>query len=160
MDTTRHVFRNYDVFLLKPYLNLQMLLGKHLGLKGSVSKLLEEKDPKTIELHEMVDELLHETKQTGLIQAHGIYRFFPAQAEGDTIVVYDPDQPGIIRERFTFPRQDHEPYLCLADFLKPIGSGDMDYLGIFAVTTGQGIREEAFRLKERGIILNLTLFKR
>jgi 5-methyltetrahydrofolate--homocysteine methyltransferase len=38
----------------------------------------------------------------------------------------------------------------LADFLKPVSSGIMDYVGFMVVTAGQGIREQAEKLKESG----------
>jgi len=158
-DTQRHVFRDYDLYLLKPYLNWQMLLGKHLGVKGAVSELLAAGDRRALELKELVDEVLAEAARLKLIQAHGMYRFFPAQAEGDTVVIYDPLEPGEIRERIRFPRQAHPPYLCLADYLQPVQSGEMDFLGMFAVTAGVGVREVAERLIARGEYLKAHVYQ-
>src|SRR4029077_15751570 len=41
-DLDLHVLRNVPLSHVYPYLNLQMLLGKHLGVKGSVGRLLEQ----------------------------------------------------------------------------------------------------------------------
>ncbi|GAX88502.1 methionine synthase [Effusibacillus lacus] len=149
-DLERHILRDYPVSHLQPYLNLRMLLGKHLGVKGNVEKLLEEKDPKTTELMDVINHLLKEAKETGLIRAHGMYRFFPAQSSGNDILIYDPKNPAKILERFTFPRQLQDPYLCLADFLKPVESGVMDYVGFLVVTAGGGVRERANEWKDKG----------
>lgn len=149
-DTERHVLEGYSLSELKPYLNLQMLLGKHLGVKGSVPKLLAEGDEKATELHAFVEEFLEEAMATGLIRANGIYRFFPAQADGEDILIYDPQDHTKVLERIPFTRQAQEPYLCLSDFLRPVESGEMDYVGFLAVTTGSGIRSQAQLLKERG----------
>jgi 5-methyltetrahydrofolate--homocysteine methyltransferase len=149
-DLDRHVLKNYPVAQIRPYINWQMLLGHHLGLKGKVSRLLEEKDERALELKGLIDELLEEAQDKGLITAHGLYQFFPAQGEGDDVIIYDRAEPFKVIERFTFPRQSEPPYLCLADYLKSTDSGQMDYVAFFAVTAGQGIREQALKWKEEG----------
>ncbi len=149
-DTDRHVLRNYPISHLQPYLNLRMLLGKHLGVRGNVDRLLEEGDQKVTELYGVVEEILREARDNGLIHTNGMYQFFPAQADGDDILIYDPQDHTRVLERFSFPRQPDEPYLCLADFLRPVESKEMDYVGFLSVTAGQGVREHATRLKEQG----------
>ncbi|MCK9905805.1 hypothetical protein MXD63_38175, partial [Frankia sp. Cpl3] len=78
------------------------------------------------------------------------YQFFPAQADGDDVVVYDPKDHSKQLERFQFPRQPEEPYLCLSDFLRPVECGEMDYVGFLTVTAGHQIRENSTALKESG----------
>lgn len=149
-DTDRHILRDYPIGHLIPYVNLEMLLGKHLGLRGSVEKLLLAKDEKAVQLKEVVDSIFNDAKTKGIIQAHGMYRFFPAQGEGNDIVIYDPKQPDKVLKRFSFPRQNVEPYLCLSDFLKPVESGQMDYVGFLVVTAGHGVRELSGEWKDKG----------
>ncbi|MFC4767078.1 methionine synthase [Effusibacillus consociatus] len=149
-DLERHVLRDYPISFLQPYINLRMLLGKHLGVKGNVEKLLEEGDPKTTELMEVINQLLQEAKDKGVIQAQGMYRFFPAQSSGNDILIYDPQDHTKVVEKFSFPRQQQAPYLCLADFLKPVESGVMDYVGFLVVTAGKGVREIANEWKDKG----------
>ncbi|MED4968119.1 vitamin B12 dependent-methionine synthase activation domain-containing protein, partial [Heyndrickxia coagulans] len=48
-----------------------------------------------------------------------------------------------ILERFTFPRQAKPPYLCLADYVRSVDSGVIDYVGMFAVVAGKNIRHHA-----------------
>ncbi len=149
-DLDRHVLKHYPISHLQPYLNLRMLLGKHLGVKGNVDKLLADKDPKVLELYGLVEELLKEAREENLIEAHGLYQFYPAQADGNDILVYDPADLTKVLERFSFPRQTQAPYLCLSDFLRPVESGEMDHIGFLTVTAGKGIREKAEQWKERG----------
>ncbi|WP_019119769.1 methionine synthase [Brevibacillus massiliensis] len=149
-DLERHVLRDYPIGHLQPYINLRMLLGKHLGVRGNVDKLLAEGDEKTVQLYGVVEELLREAREEGLIRAHGMYQFFPAQADGDDILIYDPADQTRLVERFTFPRQPDEPHLCLSDFLRPVESGEMDYVGFLAVTCGHNIREQSTKWKESG----------
>jgi 5-methyltetrahydrofolate--homocysteine methyltransferase len=149
-DTERHVLKDYPIGHLLPYVNLEMLLGKHLGIRGSVEKQLKENDPKTMQLKEVVDGIFREAQQDGIIKANGMYRFFPAQSSGNDILVYDPEDHSKVLERFSFPRQDVEPYLCLADFLKSVESGVMDYVGFLVVTAGHGVRELSGEWKDKG----------
>ncbi|MFC3884335.1 methionine synthase [Bacillus songklensis] len=152
-DTKRHIIRQYDVAQVEPYINLQMLLGHHLGIKGKISRLLQEKDERTLKIKEIVDELISFAKKENLIQPSAMYQFFPAQSDGNKVIVYDPEQPNKVLETFDFPRQTKEPYLCLADYLKSVDSGEMDYVCFMAVTAGRGIRELAKTFKEQGDFL-------
>ncbi|MFD0699048.1 methionine synthase [Paenibacillus sp. GCM10027628] len=149
-DLERHVMRDYPISHLMPYVNMQMLLGHHLGLKGKVEQLLGDKDTKAIQLKDTVDSILYSAQKEHIIKAHGMYRFFPAQSNGDDVIVYDPQDHSKVLETFTFPRQDKEPYLCLADYLKSVESGQMDYVGFLLVTAGHGINELAKEWRDRG----------
>jgi len=149
-DTERHIMRDYPIAHLLPYVNMQMLLGHHLGLKGKVATLLEERDPKALQLKSVVDDIFEDAIKNGTIKANGMYRFFPAQSQGNDVIVYDPEDHSRVLQTFTFPRQDVEPYLCLADYLKPVDSGEMDYVGFLVVTAGAGIRDLAEAYKQKG----------
>ncbi|WP_315792886.1 methionine synthase [Paenibacillus sp. BIC5C1] len=149
-DLERHVMRNYPLSHILPYVNMQMLLGHHLGLRGSVEQLLASGDQKATDLKAVVDDIMQEAVRDGIIQAHAMYRFFPAQSSGNSVIIYDPENTSNILHTFTFPRQKVEPYLCLSDFLKPVESGQMDYVGFMVVTAGHGVRELSTAWKEQG----------
>jgi 5-methyltetrahydrofolate--homocysteine methyltransferase len=77
------------------------------------------------------------------IEARGVYGFWPAASSGDDIVVYENEARDVESMRFVTLRQqesktDDKPYLALADFVAPAGSGAKDYVGAFAVTAGLG----------------------
>ncbi|HEX7056454.1 MAG TPA: methionine synthase [Bacilli bacterium] len=149
-DFERHVLRNYPISHIAPYINLQMLMGHHLGVRGNVEELIAQKDPKALEIKAIIDELLNEAIRNKIINPSGMYRFFPAQSQGNDIFVYDPDDHGKILKKFSFPRQQKAPYLCLADFLKSVESGVMDYVGFMNATAGHGIRQLAEEWKQKG----------
>jgi len=149
-DFTRHILRDYLVEHVLPYVNWRMLLGKHLGLRGPVERLLAEGDGRALELKATVEQLIEDGKREGFLRLHGVYQYFPAQADGDDILIYDPQDTSRVIERFSFPRQEVAPYLCLADFLKPADSVEMDNLALMVVTAGDGIQERARRWKEQG----------
>ncbi|PKG45509.1 MULTISPECIES: methionine synthase [unclassified Planococcus (in: firmicutes)] len=148
-DLRRHVSKEYSVAHLYPYVNMRTLIGHHLGLRGYSDKLLQQGDTRAVELHELATKFL----QSGLLKPAGMYQFFPAQSDGDDVIIYDPKDAKREIERFTFPRQAKAPFLCLADYLKSTASGEMDYVAFMQVTAGHGVRNEATRLKEAGRFL-------
>jgi 5-methyltetrahydrofolate--homocysteine methyltransferase len=144
-DLQPHVLRDVPLSHVYPYLNLQMLYGKHLGLRGIVSRLLADGDPKALELHAVVEDLKREATTHGWLRAHGIYQWFRARAAADTLELLTPD--GAPLAAFTFPRQSAGERLCLSDYVRD----DVDdYVALFAVTCGEGVRDRAEALKNRG----------
>ncbi len=144
-DLEPHVLRDVPLPHIYPYLNLQMLYGKHLGLRGLVERLLASGDPKALELHATVEQLKRDAVAERLLRAHGVYRWFRARAAGDAVIVLDPG--GRELARLEFPRQATGERLCLADYLRD----DVDdFIALFALTCGQGVRELAAGWKDRG----------
>ena len=150
VDLERHVLRDHPLSFLRPYLSWQMLLGRHLGLKGNVEKRLAALDEQAVTLKDQVEALLDECSKSKVLQAHATYRFFPAQAFGDQLRIYDPKDTTRVVETFDFPRQKGDLHLCLSDFVKPVESGVMDYVAFFVVTTGVAVREQAEAWKASG----------
>jgi 5-methyltetrahydrofolate--homocysteine methyltransferase len=146
-DLELHVLRDVPLTHVFPYLNLQMLLGKHLGVKGSVARLLEQRDPKVVEINEVVEQLERLAVEQRILHASGLYRFYEACSAGDDLLLVDG---GREIARFRFPRQPAGERLCLSDYVREQGSGQKDYVALFAVTCGAGVRELAERWKEEG----------
>ncbi|HVB37238.1 MAG TPA: methionine synthase, partial [Vicinamibacterales bacterium] len=99
------------------------------------------------ELYDHAQALLKEIVEGGRLTANGTYGFWPANSDGDDLVIYAPGvtKPGG-RELMRFPmlRQqdviaDDKPNRSLADFVAPKESGRLDYVGAFAVTAGIGV---------------------
>jgi 5-methyltetrahydrofolate--homocysteine methyltransferase len=144
-DLERHIVRDVPLAHVYPYLNFQMLFGKHLGLRGPVVRLLEAGDPKALELQEVVETLKAEAAREGWLHAHGVYQWFRARAAGQTLTLLGPDgQPAA---SFTFPRQPDGERLCLSDYVREDRD---DYVALFVVTCGAGVRQRAAAWKERG----------
>ena len=99
-------------------------------LKGKYPAILAQ--PAARELFDEANALLDEIVDGGLLQAHGVYGFWPAHADGDDIVV--DATPGAAERRLPMLRQqvsrtDTRPNRCLADFVAAAG----DHIGGFAV---------------------------
>ncbi len=148
-DLKLHVLRGYDLAEIFPYINPAMLYSRHLGLRN-FEQALAGGDPRAAELKAAVEAVEDVMLAHDDITANAVYRFFPAQSDGDrTILIFAPKGHEVI-ERFTFGRQSDEPGLCLADYVIPRSSGITDYLGMFATTVGTGVRALAQEWKDRG----------
>ncbi|HEY3383343.1 MAG TPA: methionine synthase [Vicinamibacterales bacterium] len=70
-----------------------------------------------------------------------VYGYFPAQSDGNELVVFHPDDHSQVMTRLSFPRQREEEHLCLADFFLPLGSEKMDVAALQVVTVGAAATE-------------------
>ncbi len=145
-DLERHAGGAPDLRALWPYVSPAMLYGKHLGVKGAIDRLVEAKDPKFLEIREVVQSVQKRCEE-GWMKARSVWQFFKANSRGNALFLYDPAGREI--ERFDFPRQREPDGLCLADFVRPAESG-FDYVALFVTTVGEGIRARAGELKDRG----------
>ncbi|MGH7964053.1 MAG: vitamin B12 dependent-methionine synthase activation domain-containing protein, partial [Candidatus Binatia bacterium] len=152
-DLRSHIIDDYDLEVIFAYLNPSMLYGKHLGLKGNLETLLEQGDEKAVHLYRQVRAMEDEILAKKLLRARAVYKFFPAQAAGDTILVYNSAGTEVI-ETFLFPRQVHGEGLCLSDFVAPRDSGKLDYIALFTVTCGHGVRDLSEQYKQAGQYLH------
>ncbi|MBY0490101.1 MAG: methionine synthase [Gemmatimonadaceae bacterium] len=90
-------------------------------------------------------ELLQRIVRENRLEARAAFGFWPANAEGDDIVVYTDETRETVAARLHMLRQqidkkgDGRPNYSLSDFVAPRDSGVLDYIGAFAVTTGHGM---------------------
>ena len=148
-DLRLHTLDDYDLDTVFAYLNPSMLYGKHLGLKGNLETLLTQGNEKAVELHQQVEAVMDEVIAKKLLRAQAVYQFFPAQAEGDSLRLYRANGKDIATT-FLFPRQQHGEGLCLSDFVAPTSSDKQDYIALFAVTCGHGVRALAEQYRQTG----------
>jgi 5-methyltetrahydrofolate--homocysteine methyltransferase len=66
-----------------------------------------------------------------------VYGYWPANASGNDVILYDPAESDREVARFSLPRQGREGGVCIADFLRDASSGERDVIGLQVVTVGQ-----------------------
>ncbi|MGZ4196601.1 MAG: homocysteine S-methyltransferase family protein [Solirubrobacteraceae bacterium] len=80
--------------------------------------------------------------------------YFPCNSDGNELIVWDPEDfdPANPREleRLVFPRQPKHDRICLADFYRPLDSGEVDVVALQAVTAGDEVTELMGRLESEG----------
>ena len=94
-------------------------------LKGKYPAILQQ--PAARELYDDALAMLGEITAGGLLQARGVYGFWPAHAEGDDVAIEGGPRFPMLRQQVA--RSDARPNRCLADYVAPAG----DHLGAFAV---------------------------
>jgi 5-methyltetrahydrofolate--homocysteine methyltransferase len=95
----------------------------------------------------VVREWLARAKAEKVVTPEVVYGYYPANGDGDDLVVWHPDAPGTKElVRFTFPRQTRGRFLCISDFFRPLDSGEVDVLPVQVVTMGRRISEVAQEL--------------
>jgi 5-methyltetrahydrofolate--homocysteine methyltransferase len=147
------VKKDYDLREIFPYINDTALFKNQWQLKTASQedylRLVEEK------FRPIKKELQDEVIASGLFDPKVVYGYFPAQSDGNDIVVYDPESRAGAPApheflRFTFPRQREGRKLCISDFFAPKSSGKMDVLGLSLVTIGSRASVETQHLFENG----------
>jgi len=151
------VEKSYDLREIFNYINDTALFKNQWQLKTAsqedYARLVEEK------YRPIKKKLEEEVLASGLFEPKVVYGYFPAQGEGNDVIVYTPEDhshgehrgsQGKELLRFTFPRQKEGRKLSIADFLAPKSSGKMDVLGLSLVTIGPKATQETQRLFENG----------
>jgi 5-methyltetrahydrofolate--homocysteine methyltransferase len=113
------------------------------GVKGDAwAKLLREDFQPRLERMWREQTYLHPRALVG---------YFPCNADGNELIIWDPAAPGQTElDRLLFPRQPRHDRICLADFYRPVGSGQTDVVALQAVTAGQEVTELMARLEADG----------
>ena len=113
-------------------------------LRGRYPAILENAEAKR--LFQDAQALLNRIVEGNLLVAKGVYAFFPANAVGDDVEVYEDSSRKSVLANFHFLRQqmakpDDQFNHCLADYIAPKkadGQALPDYIGAFAVSAGFG----------------------
>ena len=105
-------------------------------------------------LYEDAQVMLNRILEERWFEARGVVGFWPANADGDDIVLYtDETRTRELARLHTLRQQmiksEAKPNLALSDFVAPVG-GAPDWIGGFAVTAGHGEGAVARRFKAEG----------
>lgn len=119
-------------------------------LRGLYPKVLTHSKwgPQARELFEDAQKTLEDIVVNKRFDPRVIVQCFRANSLGDDIELYADDDRNEVLGAFHFLRQqrsnkDDPAMRSLADYVAPLSSGRMDYMGAFAVTSGSGVEEYA-----------------
>ncbi|MFN2636424.1 MAG: methionine synthase [Gemmatimonadaceae bacterium] len=125
-----------EVFAL---LDLDELYRLQWGARGSGEQY---KTTVKKEFEPALERLKKDAKKNVWIKPQVVYGYFPAQSQGNDVIIYDPaaysSDGASLREiaRFHFPRMVGRERLCLADYIRSVDSGDVDVVPLQVVTVG------------------------
>jgi 5-methyltetrahydrofolate--homocysteine methyltransferase len=91
-------------------------------------------------------EELAKAKAAGLLVPQVVYGYFPANSDGDDLVIWTDEARTAEAARFHYPRQRKEPFLCIADFFRPASGDEVDFVAFQVVTMGPAVSEATAKL--------------
>jgi 5-methyltetrahydrofolate--homocysteine methyltransferase len=136
-----------DVF---PYLDRHVLFKLHWGgrgKKGEEWRKIVEGDGQD---EGFAPKLERMWREQDYLRPRAKLGYFPCHADGNELIVYDPENPERELERLVFPRQPRHDRICLTDFYRPLDSGERDVVALQAVTAGSEVTKLINRLEQEG----------
>ncbi|GAA0985251.1 Methionine synthase [Nocardioides aquaticus] len=142
-----HQLEAYDLAELREYIDWQPFFNAW-EMKGRFPDILN--NPTTGEtarkLYDDAQEMLDQVVAEKWLTARGVYGLFPANADGDDVVVWADGDRQERRAVLHQLRQQGEhragvPHRALSDYVAPLATGLPDHVGAFAVTAGIGLGE-------------------
>jgi 5-methyltetrahydrofolate--homocysteine methyltransferase len=128
-----------------PYLDRHVLFKLHWGGKGvkgeEWERLVRDDFQPRLERMWAEQDYLHARAKVG---------YFPCNSDGNDLVIFDPEDHDREIERLTFPRQPKHDRICLADFYRPLDSGERDVVALQGVTVGPEVTEVIEKLEAEG----------
>jgi 5-methyltetrahydrofolate--homocysteine methyltransferase len=125
------------------YLNLTALFRNQWGYRPQDG----EDDPAFKErVRSILREQLAIAKEDDLLVPQVVWGHFPGASDGNDLVLYGDESRQEETVRFSFPRQRQSPFMCIADFFRPVESPDHDYASFMLVTMGPRVSERCQEL--------------
>jgi 5-methyltetrahydrofolate--homocysteine methyltransferase len=133
-----------------PYLDRHVLFKLHWGGKGIKGEAWRDLVEGTSEEEGFAPRLERMWREQDYLHPRARLGYFPCNADGNELVVFDPENPEQEIERLVFPRQPKHDRICLADFFRPLDSGERDVVALQGVTVGPEVTELMERLERDG----------
>jgi 5-methyltetrahydrofolate--homocysteine methyltransferase len=125
-----------------PYLNERMLYQFQWGYRKDGRTLAEYREWAKDELRPVLRRMLDIAIREAILVPQAAYGYWPCAAEGNDVILFET---GGEREltRFSFPRQNKEGGLCIADFFRDVASNERDVIALQVVTMGRRASDAA-----------------
>jgi 5-methyltetrahydrofolate--homocysteine methyltransferase len=128
------VVKNMPLEIVLTHLNINELYRLSWGAKNTHG---DEWTKLKAEFDARLDKMKREAMREKWLNPQGVYGLFPCQADGDDLIVYNPENLDKVLTRFNFPRQPYDEHLALSDYYAPVSLGLMDVVAFQVVTVGQ-----------------------
>jgi 5-methyltetrahydrofolate--homocysteine methyltransferase len=125
-----------------PYLNERMLYQFQWGYRKDGRSLAEYKEWARKELRPVMARIADISIRENILVPQAAYGYWRCAAEGNDVILFDDSGRREVG-RFSFPRQNREGGLCIADFFRDINDKERDVIGLQVVTMGRRASEAA-----------------
>jgi 5-methyltetrahydrofolate--homocysteine methyltransferase len=133
-----------------PYLDRHVLFKLHWGGKGVKGEAWRELVEGNGEEEGFAPRLERMWREQDYLHPRARLGYFPCNSSGNELIIFDPEDPERELERLVFPRQPKHDRICLADFYRPLESGERDVVALQGVTVGPEVTELIERLEGEG----------
>src|SRR3954465_8596625 len=89
-------------------------------------------------------------READYLHPRALLGYFPCNAVGNSLELYDPEDPEKVLEKLVFPRQPGHDRICITDFYRPKETGERDVVAIQAVTAGSQVTQLMAELEKQG----------
>jgi 5-methyltetrahydrofolate--homocysteine methyltransferase len=148
VETDNHVFvppfigsrveKGLSLDEIAAYVNETALFRNQWGYRPDKG---ETDDDFKARIRPVLREQLATARTGGVLQPAVAYGYFAANSDGNDLVIWKDETRTAEWLRFSFPRQQVGPWLCIADFFRPAASGEPDYAAFHLVTMGAAVSE-------------------
>ena len=128
---------------ISEYLNLTALFRNQWGFRPEGG---EDDANFKVRVAATLREQLSVATSENLLVPQVVWGHFPAASIDNDLVIFADDARDRELTRFHFPRQREAPFMCIADFFRPLDSSDLDYASFMLVTMGERISQRAHEL--------------
>ncbi|NBC83976.1 MAG: hypothetical protein GVY19_11450 [Bacteroidetes bacterium] len=159
-------FHNYAVKELIPYIDWTPFFSGW-GLKGKYPGIFskEKVGREARRIYEEGNRILDHIIENETIKPKGVIGIFPANSKGDDILVYEPGTThteiittlAMLRQQAKHKHRD--TFMSLSDFIAPRETGEPDYIGMFALTSGFEAEQYVQKLKKENDVYNSLMFR-
>ncbi|GMU20237.1 MAG: 5-methyltetrahydrofolate--homocysteine methyltransferase [Phycisphaerae bacterium] len=126
-----------------PFVNEAMLFQKQWQFNRKGRAQAEWDRYVDTEIRPVYRRLVEQCEEHHILHACAVYGYWACNSEGNDLILWDPQDSAKQLARFTFPRQPEDPFLCLADYWRPLETGQRDVVALSIVTMGQRASEVA-----------------
>jgi len=139
-----------DLDEVYPHLDRHVLFKLHWGGRGVKGEAWRELVEGNREEEGFAPRLERMWREQDYLHPRARLGYFPCNADGNELIVFDPKDEGRELERLVFPRQPAHDRICLADFFRPLKSGERDVVALQGVTVGPEVTKLIERLEREG----------
>jgi 5-methyltetrahydrofolate--homocysteine methyltransferase len=139
-----------DLDQVFPHLDRHVLFKLHWGGRGVKGEAWRELVEGSDQEEGFAPRLERMWREQDYLHPRARLGYFPCNADGNELVIFDPSDADRELERLTFPRQPKHDRICLADFFRPLEAGERDLVALQGVTVGPEVSELIERLEGEG----------
>lgn len=126
-----------------PYLNTTALLRNQWQFRPESG---ESDDEFKARMAPEIRRSITAARRAGLLNPQVAYGYFPANSDGNDLIIWKDASRSEVATTFSFPRQPESPWLCISDFFRDVSDAVTDVAAFHIVTMGHEVSKATAKL--------------